>query len=58
MKTKEYIKINKKLSREEELEDGWKSKKKVHTTDKKDIYKKPKYKNFFEKDEELFGETE
>ena len=57
MKTKEYIKINKKLNREEELEDGWKSKTKIHKS-KKDIYKKPKYKNIFEISDETFGETE
>lgn len=57
MKTKNYIKVNKKLNREEELEDGWKSKNKIDKN-KKDIYKKPKYKNIFEIDDEIFGETE
>ena len=57
MKTKEYIKVNKKFNREEELDNGWKSKAKIHKS-KKDIYKKPKYKNMFEIDEDIFGETE
>lgn len=58
MKTKEYIKVNKKLNRKEELEDGWKSKKKIHKTGKKDVYKKSKYKNIYEIDDELFGDLE